>query len=239
MALPSGLSLIIPVHNEQEQLVSALDAILAYLESLRPHVLPDFEVLLIDNGSTDATAAIAQSQVAARPSLRLLRLASRGMGGAIREGIRQARFDVAMFYAIDLPFGLDVVRESLAALTPETGMVIGSKGHRDSRVSRSVSRKLVSVFLQGLLRVLFGIRVSDTQGSQLFRTAPVRSRLDRMDSPGAFFQVQLVLAVQRGGLGIVEIPVRLAERRPSRMKITDGWNAVRDLVGEKLRRDGV
>jgi hypothetical protein len=240
MALPAGLSLIIPVHNEQDHLVAALDALFACLESLRPQILPDFELLLVDNGSTDATTAIAQSQIGARPSLRLLRLESRGLGDAIRAGIRHARFDVAMFYSIDLPFGVDVVRESLAALTPETGMVIGSKGHPDSRVTRTAARRLLSTVLQALLRLLFGIRLRDTQGSQLFRTAPVRSRLDRMDSPGAFFQVQLVLAVQRAGLGIVEIPVRLADGRPSRMKIvTDGWNAFTDLVREKFRRDGV
>ena len=237
--MPAGLSLIIPVHNEQDHLVAALDALFPYLESLRPQVVSDFEVLLVDNGSTDATTAIAQSQIGARPSLRLLRLESRGLGSAIREGIRHARFDVTMFYSIDLPFGVDVVGESMAALTPETGMVIGSKGHPESRIARPVTRTFLSTILQGLLRLLFGIRLGDTQGSQLFRTAPVRSRLERMDSPGAFFQVQLVLAVQRAGLGIVEIPVRLAEGRPSRITITDGWNAFTDLVREKFRRDGV
>jgi glycosyltransferase involved in cell wall biosynthesis len=240
MALAAGLSLIIPVYNEQDHLVAGVDALFACLESLRPHLLSDFEVLLVDNGSTDATPAIARSQIGARPSLRLLRLESRGLGRAIREGIRQAGFDVAMFYSIDLPFGVEVVRESLAALTPETGMVIGSKGHPDSRITRPAARRLLSTVLQALLRLLFGIRLGDTQGSQLFRTAPVRSRLDRMDAPGAFFQVQLVLAVQRAGLGIVEIPVRLADRRPSRMKIvTDGWHAFTDLVRERFRRDGV
>jgi cellulose synthase/poly-beta-1,6-N-acetylglucosamine synthase-like glycosyltransferase len=240
MASLAGLSLIIPVHNEQDHLVAALDTLFACLDSLRPQILSDFEVLLVDNGSTDATPAIAQSQIAARPSLNVLRLESRGLGGAIRAGIRQAKFDVAMFYSIDLPFGVNVVRESLAALTPQTGMVIGSKGHPDSRITRSATRRLPSAILQTLLRLLFGIRLSDTQGSQLFRTAPVRCRLDRMDSPGAFFQVQLVLAVQRAGLGIVEIPVHLADGRPSRMNIvTDGWNAFTDLVRERFRRDGV
>jgi hypothetical protein len=52
--------------------------------------------------------------------------------------------------------------------------------------------------------------------------------------------VQLVLAVQRAGLAIVEIPVRFVDARPSRMKIVaDGWNAFTDLVRERLRREGV
>ena len=133
-----------------------------------------------------------------------------------------------MLHSIDLPFGVDVVRESLEALTPDTGMVIGSKGHPDSRITRPAARRLVSAVLQGLLRLLFGMHVRDTQGSQLFRTAPARSRLDRLDSPGAFFQIQLVLAVKRAGLGIVEIPVRFTDGRTSRMKIvTDGWKSSR------------
>lgn len=240
MAVRAGLSLILPVHSEQDQLVSALDALVPYLESLRPGILSDFEVLLVDNGSTDATVAVAQTQVDKRSAVRLLRLERRGLGRAIREGIREARFDLAMFYSVDLPFGVDVVRQSLAALTAETGMVIGSKGHPDSRITRPLARRCVSALLRGLLRFLFRIRVRDTQGSQLFRTAPVRARLDRIDSPGAFVQVQLVLAVQRAGLGIVEIPVRFVDRRPSRMKIAaDGWDAFTDLVRERLRRDGV
>lgn len=237
MALPAGLSLIIPVHDEQDQLVASLDALFAHLESLRARVLSDFEVLLVDNGSSDATAAIGRAQMERRPSLRLLRLESRGLGRAIREGIAQAAFDLAMFYSIDLPFGVDIVGRSLAALTPETGMVIGSKGHPDSDVRRPAARRLFSAVLHALLRILFGIGLGDTQGSQLFRTAPVRARLARMDSPGAFFQVQLILAVQRAGLGIVEIPVRFDGGRPSRMKISDGWNALTDLVRERFRRD--
>lgn len=240
MASPAGLSLILPVYNEQDQLVCTINALIPYLESLRPAFLSDFEVLLVDNGSTDATAEVAQAQVDTRSAVCLLRLESRGLGRAIREGIRHARFDLAMFYSIDLPFGLDVVRQSLEALTAETGMVIGSKGHPDSRIIRPLARTLVSAVLGNLIRLFFGIGVSDTQGSQLFRTAPVRSRLDRMDATGAFFQVQLVLAVKRAGLGVVEIPVRFVDARPSRMKVvTDGWNALRDLVRERLRRDGV
>jgi dolichyl-phosphate beta-glucosyltransferase len=238
--MAAGLSLIIPVHNEQDQVVAAIDALFPCLESLRPHVVPDFEVLLVDNGSTDGTAAMARAQLAARPALRLLTLACRGLGGALREGIRQARFDVAMYYSVDLPFGVDVVPQSLAALTPRTGMVIGSKGHPDTRMVRPVARRLPSSVLRTLLRLLFGIRLRDTQGSQLFRMAPVRSCLDRLDSPGAFFQVQLVLAVRRAGLGIVEIPVHFADRRPTRLKlVSDGWNALADLVRERFRRDGV
>src|SRR5262247_2532548 len=80
MALRAGLSLILPVHSEQDQLVSALDALIPCLESLRPGILSDFEVLLVDNGSTDATVAVAQSQIGERLAVRLLRLESRGLG---------------------------------------------------------------------------------------------------------------------------------------------------------------
>jgi glycosyltransferase involved in cell wall biosynthesis len=237
MASPTGLSLIIPVHNEQDQLVTALDALLPHLQSLRPALLSDFEILLVDNGSSDATVAIARAQMATRPALRLLRLDRRGLGTAIRAGIEHARFELAMFYSIDLPFGVDVVRASLAALMPGAGLVIGSKGHPDSRVARPVARQVPSTVLQVLLRLLFGIRLRDTQGSQLFRVAAVRTRLAAMDSPGAFFQVQIVLAVQRAGLAIVEIPVRFSAGRPSRLKIADGWRAFTDLVRERFRRD--
>lgn len=237
MAVPAGLSLIIPVHNEEQQVVAALDALWPHLESLRPALLSDFEVLLVDNGSTDATSSLAQSQVAARPQLRPLRIERRGLGVAIRAGIEQARFELAMFYSIDLPFGVAVVRDSLMALTPDAGMVIGSKRHPDSRIARPAARRLSSTILQVLLRVLFGLRVGDTQGSQLFRLAPVRARLARLESPGAFVQVQLVLAVQRAGLAIVEIPVQFTAGRPSRMKLRDGWSAFADLLRERLRRD--
>lgn len=231
-----GLTIILPLHDEAATLAAGLAALRAALDELRPDGVA-CEILLVDNGSSDGTFALAGRLADA--ATRVLRLEQRGLGLAIRRGIEEARMPWAMFYAIDLPFGTRIIGESLRrALALGPCMVIGSKAHPESRVQRPPARAIASAVLALALRLLFDLRVGDTQGSQLFWTAAARRELDRLRSPGAFLQVQLVLAMRRQGLPIVELPVTYAETgRASRMQIgRDGWRALRDLWRERFGR---
>ena len=237
IASATGLTLILPLHDEAAALEVGLASLREHLEGLRVSDGLDYEILLVENGSSDGTFDVATRFADART--RVLRLEDRGLGLAIRRGIEESRMPWSMFYAIDVPFGTGIIAESLRRAAPiGPSMVIGSKAHPDSHVRRPLARSLVSRALSLALRMLFGLGVGDTQGSQLFWTSAARSELARLRPPGAFFQVQLVLAMQRQGLPVVEIPVDYEERgRASRMKILrDSWRALGDLWRERFAR---
>lgn len=237
--LPFNLSVVLPVHNEEAILERNVEALVQHLASLR--VLDRFEVLLVCNGCRDRSEHVAEQLALRMPGqVRAMRLEGRGLGRAIAEGIRAASFDFVMFYAVDLPFGLRILDESVAAMRENRHrIVIGSKGHADSRVERGPARWMFSSAIALLNRVVFGLTVRDTQGSLLFPKAIFGRYHAVMDSPGAFFQAQIVIYGHLMGCDMCEIPVRLApsgDERKTRFKlIGDGAKYLAAIVREKTR----
>src|SRR3989304_8898722 len=141
-------SLIIPVHNEARVLYENARALSAYpptLEGIDP------EVLLSCNGGTDRAEEIAERLAKEDGRIRHLSLKARGLGAAIKEASGHARHEMLMFYAIDLPFGLSVIGESIdASLRNNGAVVVGSKGHRASVVEGGIARQLLSGTLPSL-----------------------------------------------------------------------------------------
>jgi len=235
----TGFSLIIPVHNEAPILEAntlALDRYLASIKGL------DYEIILACNGCVDSSEAIAASLERGNPRIRRLVIEGRGLGTAIKAASVAASHDMLMFYAIDLPFGLEVIGESIRASRDEGGaVVIGSKGHRDSVVERALARTVFSGAISFLNNVLFGLGVKDTQGSILFFKEPITRYGKYMDNPGAFFQAQILIYSKKCGFKLVEIPVRLVEEmRKTRFRLAgDGWRYMKALFRERMKLLGV
>ncbi|HLC18728.1 MAG TPA: glycosyltransferase [Thermodesulfobacteriota bacterium] len=238
----TGLTLIIPVYNEEPILRENILRIYDYLEGIDD--LDSFEIMLACNGCTDASEEISEALSNEKPGIRHLSIEGRGLGAAIREAARIASYDMMMFYAVDIPFGLTVIGDSIAAAREnKKTVVIGSKGHRDSRVRRGVMRVLFSATISILNNRLFGLGVSDTQGSILFYGETLRRYRDLMDSAGPFFQTQILIYSKLSGYRLMEIPVELTrELRGTRFSLaSDGLGYISSLFREKakLRRQGI
>ncbi len=235
----TNLSVVLPVHNEAPILEANTLAIADHLG--RSPLIDRFEILLACNGCVDASEQIGRSLAARYPdTIRSASLAVRGLGRAIREGIGLARYDMVMFYAVDLPFGLSVLTESVAALDGRSSrIVIGSKGHPASNVERGFARSLFSGTISALNRFIFGLRVKDTQGSLLFPKEIAARFGEALDNPGAFFQAQLVIYGARMGCDVIEIPVSHKEDRHSRgtrfKLLSDGFDYLRAMINERRK----
>lgn len=229
------LSLIIPVHNEEAILKRNAVALHDFLASC-PR-LETFEVILACNGCTDNSEEISRSLSSRYPSIRHLSIDGRGLGNAIRSSVEAASFDAMMFYAIDLPFGLSVISESIKAAIDNGGaVVIGSKGHPASSVKRGLMRSVFSSTIALLNNLFFSLSVKDTQGSILFYKEPFRKYGDMMDNPGAFFQAQILIYSRIAGLKLVEIPVELHEVRKTRFRLAgDGFRYMKAICREKMK----
>lgn len=227
-----GLSLIYPVLNEEAIVEENLEKTFAHLQSAR---IP-FEVLAVNNGSTDKTVEKLKVISEKYSNLVIIDLPTRGLGLAIKEGIAKAKYSYCMFYAIDLPFGLDVVKESLDfAINNNADIVIGSKGHPKSNNNAPLKRKISSFIFNSLLKLLFGLKINDTQGSLLFGKEKIKKLIDHCKSNDAFFCTQVILYGNLFKLNIKEIPVNYdAPRKNSKIKILkDGSSLLKQVINER------
>jgi hypothetical protein len=135
-------------------------------------------------------------------------------GKALREGILDSRGDIVICDEIDL-CDTDFYERAIAVLQdPSVDFVVGSKVMEGALDERPFLRRLGTVVINGVLRVVLGFKGTDTHGLKAFRREPVRPIVRACVIDRDLFASELVIRAERAGLGIREIPVRVLEKRP-------------------------
>jgi glycosyltransferase involved in cell wall biosynthesis len=226
------LSVVIPAYNEAGDLETTVHELHA---GLRARNL-DFELLVVENGSTDGTPEIARRLAADYAGVRVSSLEVANYGAALREGLTTARGEYAVTFDVDY-YELGFVDQALALL--ESGddapvIVVASKRAPGSRDERPWPRRFVTAVFSWLLRVGFSLSVSDTHGMKAMRRASVEALVRQARFASDLFDTELVIRADRAGLRVAELPARAQERRPSRTPI---WRRVpRTLIGVVVLR---
>ena len=205
-----------PAHDEEAYLRPAVRDVAAGLRA-RGH---PFEIVVVENGSTDATAAVARDLAEEVPELRVLTLDRADYGGALREGFLAARGEMVGIFDVDY-YDLDFLDRAVEVVAGPDGpaIVVASKRGEGAVDTRGWPRRLVTSVFGTVLRLGFGLQVSDTHGMKVLRRAPLveLARISRFGTD--LFDTELVLRAQRAGLAAREIPVTVEETRPSRTSI--------------------
>jgi glycosyltransferase involved in cell wall biosynthesis len=204
VATPPQLSLVFPVFDEEDNIGQLLDEALA----LAPRLAPDFEIVVVDDGSRDASAALVEERRGREPRLRLIRHeANRGYGAALRAGLREARGELVFFSDADLQFDLDELA-SLLAHTREFDIVAGYRRRRRD----AWPRLLLAAVWGALVRRLFDLRVRDIDCAfKVFR----RHVLEAIPiaAVGAFVNTEILVRARQAGFRIHQVPVSHRRRR--------------------------
>jgi dolichyl-phosphate beta-glucosyltransferase len=227
------VSFCIPVCDEEQILVPALFRIDKTLHNL--FGAGKYEILIIENGSTDNTPKILQKLN--KRTFKILSIHQKKHGRAFRMAIKHARGEHVVLTAIDLPFGFRDLKKAMK-IWDRYDLIYGSKAHPDSVINRSWKRRVSSKIYSLLNRLLFGIRVLDTQGSVFLNRKKILSILPRETSENAFFTTELAIYAQRNKLPITEIPVTMVIQnlRKSHYHIlSDGWRMVQSMMREWKR----
>jgi putative flippase GtrA len=222
------LDIVIPVYNEEADLEPCVRRLHAYLAGSFPY---PFRLTVADNASTDGTLDIARTLAAALPDVRVLHLGEKGRGRALRAAWSGSDADVLAYMDVDLSTDLAALLPLVAPLiSGHSDLAIGTRLSRGSRVVRGAKREVLSRGYNLLLRGALAARFSDAQcGFKAIRRDAAAGLLPLVADTGWFFDTELLVLAQRGGLRIHEVPVDWVDDPDSRVDIRA--TVVADLKG--------
>lgn len=223
---PISLSIFFPTYNEEENIQETVERTVRVVEE-SPSI-GDWEIIVVNDGSTDRTARIVERLTERHPRVRLIsHPKNRGYGAALVTGMRAARMDYIFFTDADLQFDIYELGNLLMHI-PEHDAVIGYRAPR-----RDPFMRLVNAWGWNLLnRALFGLYITDIDCAfklfkrEVLQELPLRSR-------GAMISAETLIRLSRAGASIKEIPVTHLPRRagsPTGAKLSVIFRAFREMV---------
>lgn len=241
MPSSSSFAVVLPAYNEADRIGPALDELFGYLHrretdtaligrngGIGPGHLPwQIELIVVDDGSSDGTAALVRERPEAGPAplpgvtLRVLTVPHAGKGAAVRAGMLAATAELVVFSDADLatpPDELPRMVEALASADVVLGSRIQDDG-KDMRTSQPLHRRLIGKVFHALAAWWVVGKVKDTQcGFKGFTRAAAQDLFSRQQITSIVFDVELIYLARRRGYQVVVVPVRWEDRRGSRMK---------------------
>lgn len=238
---PEALSLVIPAYNEQARLPALFDELAAGADAAVAEAgMELLETLVVDDGSTDRTAAMLEAAAAANPRLKpVLEFdRNRGKGAAFAAGVERAQGAYVLLADVDLSTPLGELSKLAAAIRQGADIAIGSRAVAGAVVERGpLHRKVLGETFNGAVRLLTGLHLRDTQnGFKLFPTEVAQRLLAGQTCPGFAFDVELLMRADRAGMRIAEVPILYLHDSRSSVRVgSAGAKMLRDVAGLAYR----
>lgn len=222
------VDIVVPVLNEEKILQKSITTLDEYMAKHLPY---RYQITIADNGSQDKTLEIAKNLAEKHRSVRVVSLAERGRGRALKRVWQNSPADILAYMDVDLSTGLDDFLPMIQPLVAgEAGVAIGSRLMKDSRTSRGVKREFISRCYNRIIKWTSGTKFSDAQcGFKAIRRDVAAKFLPKIKDNEWFFDTELLIKTERAGVPIHEQPVTWIEDTDSRVKIVK--TAVDDLKG--------
>ncbi|MBZ5738157.1 bifunctional glycosyltransferase family 2/GtrA family protein [Nocardioides mangrovi] len=223
------LDVVIPVYNEERDLAASVLRVREHLATL-PW---SSRVTIADNASTDGTAVIARRLAHTHDDVRVVHLAEKGRGRALKRVWSESDAAVLVYMDVDLSTDLNALLPLVAPLiSGHSDLAIGSRLQRGSRVERGPKRELISRGYNLLLRGALRARFSDAQcGFKAIRADVAQVVLPLVEDNAWFFDTELLVLAERAGLRIHEVPVDWVDDPDSRVDILrTAYDDVRGVV---------
>lgn len=230
------LSLIIPAYNEIERLPPYLQLIRGYLCE---QFGVDYEVIVVDDGSSDGLGFELETMAKGWSQLRLIRLpTNQGKGAATRAGVLAAAGELVLFTDADGAAPIEAEADLRARLEGGYDLAVGSRVADDRKVGsrRSLLRGGLGRAFSSIRKGLFPLPVRDTQcGFKMFRREVGRQLFETCEEDGYLFDLDILAAADRRGYRLAEVPIRWDERPGSKLRLVR--DSCRMLAGiYRLRR---
>ena len=214
------VSIIIPGYNESHRVESTINSVECIMDSLGRQ----YEILVVDDGSTDDTVAALEGMVSGKKHRRL-RFVSYADGPSRRENLaksfRLLKGDYVMLLDMDLSMDPAYIKDMIQWIEQGYDLVLGSRYHKDSKVKRHPTRFLVSKLYNATIRVLFNTGFKDNIcGFKAFRKDAIlrlvgEAGIDKTGRRGVFWDTEIVIRAIWDKLKIKEIPISWKEAKSS------------------------
>jgi chitin disaccharide deacetylase len=236
---PQSLSIVAPMLNESESVGALIDAVkIAADDLLEQGIVSRCELVLVDDGSTDGTADLAEHLAVDEPWVRVVRhTRNRGLGAALKTGFAASTGDLVLYTDADLPFDLGEIGKACRLMGVYGADVVS--GYRHDRTSEGPRRAVYSFFYNHLIRWVFGVRVRDVNFACKLVSRRVLDRIV-LRSEGSFIDAELIVRADRAGFKIMQIGLDYFPRSRGVSTLSSAATIkriVRDVV--RLRHDVV
>jgi dolichyl-phosphate beta-glucosyltransferase len=236
LLLNRSISIVIPAYNEQDRLPKTLRRIEEYLHE---NAWTFHEIIVVDDGSTDATAETAEAFASENPHVRVLRNpGNRGKGYSVRHGMLEARGEWRLFSDADLSTPIEELEKLwFAVVQGKDEIAIGSRALDRSLIGvhQPGLRETFGRIFNGVMRAATGLPIADTQcGFKLFRGDVAQDVFARQTLERFGFDAEILYIAFRRGYSIAEVPVRWNHVDGSKVSMMNGLHAFAELAEIRL-----
>ena len=200
------LSIFFPMWNEELYVEKAVDAAKRICDTMvADGVIVDYELLIVDDASTDRTPELADKLAADDPHVRVIHHErNRKLGGAIKTGFANARGDLILYSDADLPFDMEEVPRAIRLMREYEIDIVSA--YRFDRTGEGYTRAIYTFFYNGLIRTMFGVKARDINFAFKLCRREVFEHI-RLKSEGSFIDAELVIRATRLGYDILQFGV--------------------------------
>ncbi|MEK7102802.1 MAG: dolichyl-phosphate beta-glucosyltransferase [Patescibacteria group bacterium] len=225
------LSVIIPAYNEESTIQSTVIAVADYLRAF----VPDSEIIVVDDGSTDETKSIIRSLSLEIPLGSIVHITNKGKGAAVHTGMKAAKGERILFVDADMSTDIKQYDALARALDDDADIAIGSRYLRESHIAvqQPWFRVMIGRIANSIIRLVFLPGIYDTQcGFKAFKREAALALADLQTMDGWSFDMELLVLARRLGYRIIEIPIVWQNsNRVSRFRsIHDAGKTLGDMV---------
>lgn len=211
------LSIVIPALNEEHRLPPSLAKIDAYLSEQSY----TYEVIVVDNGSTDRTQAVVAAFMQDHPYVKFIQLAERGKGRAVKAGMLSATGDYRFICDADLSMPIDEIHKFLPPTVEGADVIIGSReGEGAQRIGEPEYRHVIGRIFNTIVKLTAVNEFEDTQcGFKMFSREAADDLFQVQQMNGIGFDVELIYIALRRGYKVVDMPITWYFDADSRMRL--------------------
>lgn len=199
MSPKPSLSLVVPMFNEEAN----IDHAIAYaVDALEVHTR-DYEIIIVDDASTDNSTHLVRRAAELNPNIKLIRHDfNQKLGASLRTGFAAAKHELVLYMDADLPFDPDVLSRAVRALHVTRADVIS--GYRFDRTTEGLKRTIYSLVYNWMIRTLFSIRVRDVNFSFKLMKREVLEAME-LRSEGSLIDAEIIVKATRLGYTVQQI----------------------------------